>query len=894
MDGLNSQYTRIPEIKKKNSPIRIQKTKLSHSVKTPVEYVLFLQRTIGNQAVQELTRSGTLQAKLSIGQPGDVYEQEADRVADQVMRMPELAVQYQAGPVEDEENAGWVAQGQTFGRGRAKCCVPNLHTAAHEAAHVIQQRAGVQLKRVSGRSVIATSRTPMRWPTRSFAAARPSISLTRTRARATKLRRPPHVAVQRRKKRGTGKAPAKRLVISVGEKHFKQRCLVLVSPKGITTTPDIFIHFHGHDADYGLNKRRRKGSTKSGSDVVAKSMVSARANLIALLPQGNIGGKSQSGGRMKALNRLGFPKFVAAVLAKVAKALNIASLKPGKIGVSGHSAGGYEGVASTLRKAGALKDNITEVTLMDTAYTPSHFRLAEKWLYSGSPGKSLRIVGQRHQVKWPRRRKGRVDSHHPYFGHRNIIKRARYNRCVATNVKVVDPDRDHKSKVLQHTKITKNGKSHADVLVLRTEVKKRTHGTLRDQFIDDALHGTGQGMAGTKYFGKGGRPKTGQTTVPSTRSRGAVQSRKAPPVQQQATSSTKRYDASPFYMVMDKNALLRTPPPRFGKTRKKIPQFTRVEIIQVKKKGKLPFVRVTQKVGTTTVTLGWTAKSNLSKYNTQMSYRKHDRKHRRYVDRVVRKAGVDPKTYFNDFRHITFLGRPTRTPIYRLLAEHLKKAEATLMAKHGRGLDPTATGTKLGLSPTIESIKGARSTSSLKSMHLFGLAIDLDYTSNPHIGMSKSLKSATAVVIPPASLLVTGKRMSLFVIGRKRTWWRANLTIDKILRIDRILETYFSYLDKPAELAEALRKARRKPWRGMSADRARRRIKGDHSKVSRAWGRKRSVIKSSGFTNYKEELIKGIGLYWGGTGFGDMMHFDMRKTPGLGKKIGTLRNTIAK
>src|SRR2546423_758423 len=29
-----------------------------------------------------------LQAKLTINQPGDVYEQEADRVAEQVMRMP--------------------------------------------------------------------------------------------------------------------------------------------------------------------------------------------------------------------------------------------------------------------------------------------------------------------------------------------------------------------------------------------------------------------------------------------------------------------------------------------------------------------------------------------------------------------------------------------------------------------------------------------------------------------------------------------------------------------------------------------------------------------------------------------------------------------------------------
>lgn len=35
--------------------------------------------------------SGRLQAKLTIGQPNDKYEQEADHVADQVMAMPELA-----------------------------------------------------------------------------------------------------------------------------------------------------------------------------------------------------------------------------------------------------------------------------------------------------------------------------------------------------------------------------------------------------------------------------------------------------------------------------------------------------------------------------------------------------------------------------------------------------------------------------------------------------------------------------------------------------------------------------------------------------------------------------------------------------------------------------------
>ena len=43
----------------------------------------------GNLAIQHLFRSGAVQAKVVISQPGDVYEEKADRVADQVMRVPE-------------------------------------------------------------------------------------------------------------------------------------------------------------------------------------------------------------------------------------------------------------------------------------------------------------------------------------------------------------------------------------------------------------------------------------------------------------------------------------------------------------------------------------------------------------------------------------------------------------------------------------------------------------------------------------------------------------------------------------------------------------------------------------------------------------------------------------
>lgn len=55
-----------------------------------------LHRAVGNQAGGRL-----LQAKLKVGQPGDKFEREADRVADTVMRMPEPQLQRQ--PEEEEE-----------------------------------------------------------------------------------------------------------------------------------------------------------------------------------------------------------------------------------------------------------------------------------------------------------------------------------------------------------------------------------------------------------------------------------------------------------------------------------------------------------------------------------------------------------------------------------------------------------------------------------------------------------------------------------------------------------------------------------------------------------------------------------------------------------------------
>ncbi len=73
--GSDRQYTQISGLSPLDIPL------------TP-ENNLFLQRMMGNRAFGQI-----VQAKLEIGRPNDKYEQEADRVAEQVMRMPEPTLQ---------------------------------------------------------------------------------------------------------------------------------------------------------------------------------------------------------------------------------------------------------------------------------------------------------------------------------------------------------------------------------------------------------------------------------------------------------------------------------------------------------------------------------------------------------------------------------------------------------------------------------------------------------------------------------------------------------------------------------------------------------------------------------------------------------------------------------
>jgi len=78
-------------------------------------FIIQLQKTYGNRYVQRLVESMNVQAKLTVSDPGDIYEQEADRVADAVTRAVNSPVQRQEEEEEilDEEEIGSLSGHET-------------------------------------------------------------------------------------------------------------------------------------------------------------------------------------------------------------------------------------------------------------------------------------------------------------------------------------------------------------------------------------------------------------------------------------------------------------------------------------------------------------------------------------------------------------------------------------------------------------------------------------------------------------------------------------------------------------------------------------------------------------------------------------------------------------
>lgn len=251
-----------------------------------------------------------------------------------------------------------------------------------------------------------------------------------------------------------------------------------------------------------------------------------------------------------------------------------------------------------------------------------------------------------------------------------------------------------------------------------------------------------------------------------------------------------------------------------------------------------------------------------------------------YVKNVLDSVSINYEDYFKNFTTIDFFGHTVSPAIHKDFAEALKKIERD----NSKDKTPKDAGDALG----VKSVGGSRDypTSAAFSMHLVGMAVDINYTDAPFIGSSAS------DVFGRAGLLVDGTAYSYD--EKKRTY-------DEFSTIQKALVAYFALADDDAKLAEKLKSpsktdwpvtnkklALAKSWDGTTADLAKKQIEADIKFLAGRWQRTEEQVKTHGFLGVSKDLVEAMtkdnATDWGGGGYGDIMHFDMR-TKGKGATI---------
>jgi hypothetical protein len=255
---------------------------------------------------------------------------------------------------------------------------------------------------------------------------------------------------------------------------------------------------------------------------------------------------------------------------------------------------------------------------------------------------------------------------------------------------------------------------------------------------------------------------------------------------------------------------------------------------------------------------------------------------------------LDPTTWFKKFTKIDFLGRSLNEDQYLHLemAKLLKVIENELVKKYGG--DAKSVGNML-LNNSNEGIAGSRLTSRTAtfSMHMFGLAVDVNYKGNPYVQSANDIQ-ALNTVLKNAALL-----MNEPVLRYKHLSESKSDTVQQIFgrvqQIDAVLEKYFSLLDMPERLSSYLQASSSSEWRGLSAADARARIHKNLTNLAGFLSRDKNYFKKHGILDFDKRFVLQMteqGLDWGAS-YGDMMHFDMRSS-GVGKYINLARLAYAR
>lgn len=251
---------------------------------------------------------------------------------------------------------------------------------------------------------------------------------------------------------------------------------------------------------------------------------------------------------------------------------------------------------------------------------------------------------------------------------------------------------------------------------------------------------------------------------------------------------------------------------------------------------------------------------------------------------ILRRAKVpDPGGFFKKFVwNVSFLGRPINSPIHEHLAEHLRDVEQELAAQFGGpDKDPKVAGDTLGLG--AEPHAGARKVSGTAaiSMHMFGLAIDVNHYANPYLQAAGGMPDD---VFLSMSQLMQGKDDNIHLGASEEA---AAAKYARLQAHNQMVIDYFALADpaKEQDLKDKLAHASG-PWKKRNVKEARELIESDLASLGHHTQRDKDLemLRKHGYLQLREEVVRGMKMNWGAW-YGDMMHFDMRTDGDIGQRI---------
>ena len=255
----------------------------------------------------------------------------------------------------------------------------------------------------------------------------------------------------------------------------------------------------------------------------------------------------------------------------------------------------------------------------------------------------------------------------------------------------------------------------------------------------------------------------------------------------------------------------------------------------------------------------------------------------------------DPKKWYDEMVSINFFGRKA-SRIRPEFAKQLKLAEKKTLERFAaidpKLKDPRRAAEHMGINEAYKTSRVFRKEKpAYQSMHLFGLAIDVNIKNNPWVTPEGSKPEKTRAnkklfreFVNRMDGLVKMEDTAEYKYVRPDTEISDHNEFESVYdgysKVDKQAEKYFALLSNDEELQRLIDNSEHDDWKDIKLSKARKKIKDDLNLISQKASRKGSKknFAKQGIMDLNKDFVMSMHeaeLDWGGK-YGDMMHFDMR------------------